>query len=197
MAQQARADQTRSRILQAAVGCFTEAGYDATGVAEICVRAGVSKGAFYHHFPSKQAAFLELFAVWVTALDAPVRTALESDGTVPERLRSLADLVEDVFASAGGQIPLFLEFWRQAAKQSEVWSVIVEPYRRFQESFALLVGQGIAEGSLREVDPSEAGRVIVSLGVGLVLQGLMDPTAADWRRVTHDAVELLLAGLAQ
>ena len=56
---QQRSEETRARILAAALDRFARYGYDATGVAEICRAAGVSKGAFYHHFPSKQAAFLE------------------------------------------------------------------------------------------------------------------------------------------
>jgi AcrR family transcriptional regulator len=194
---QTRANETRGRILHSAAACFTKAGYDATGVAEICERAGVSKGAFYHHFPSKQAAFLVLFETWIAALDEPMRAAVEGVGPVPQRVRQLAVLVERVFDSAAGQIPLFLEFWRQAARQPEVWQVIVDPYRRFQDSFSRLIAQGVAEGSLKPMDPDEAGRALVSLGVGLVLQGLMDPEGADWPRVTESAVEMFLMGLAK
>jgi AcrR family transcriptional regulator len=194
---QTRATETRSRILQAAADCFTGAGYDATGVAEICERAGVSKGAFYHHFPSKQAAFLALFESWIAALDEPVAAAFASGESAPARLSQLTGLVGRVFDSAAGQIPLFLEFWRQAATQPEVWRVIVEPYRRFHDSFSRLIAQGVAEGTLKPVDPDEAGRALVALGVGLVLQGLLDPDGADWRRVAEGAVALFLTGLAK
>ncbi len=194
---QNRAGETRSRILRAAAECFTQAGYDATGVAEICARAGVSKGAFYHHFPSKQAAFLALFDTWIAGLDERILAALEAGETAPARLRQLTGLVERVFDSAAGQVPLFLEFWRQATTQPEVWQATVAPYRRFHDSFARLITQGIAEGTLKPVDPGEAGRALVSLGAGLVLQGLVDPNGADWRRVTETAVELFLTGVAK
>ena len=70
MISQRRGERTRSRILQAAEDCFAQRGYDAASVAEICRSAGVSKGAFYHHFPSKQALFLELLDRWLAELDA-------------------------------------------------------------------------------------------------------------------------------
>ena len=54
---QNRSQQTRLRILNAALVIFARDGYDASSVNEICVEAGVSKGAFFHHFPSKEAIF--------------------------------------------------------------------------------------------------------------------------------------------
>ncbi|MCX6071787.1 MAG: helix-turn-helix domain containing protein, partial [Chloroflexi bacterium] len=56
---------TEARILDAAAECFGRRGYDATGVADLCETAGVSKGAFYHHFPSKQAVFMALLNRWL------------------------------------------------------------------------------------------------------------------------------------
>ena len=55
---QQRSEETRNAIIEAAETLFTQQGYTAAGVAEICEAAGVSKGAFYHHFETKQAVFL-------------------------------------------------------------------------------------------------------------------------------------------
>lgn len=52
---QARAEATRRRILDSAVELFSDLGYGETGLADILQRAGVSKGAFYYHFDSKEA----------------------------------------------------------------------------------------------------------------------------------------------
>ena len=195
MSHQPRGDETRARILAAAVECFTRGGYDATGVAEICERAGVSKGAFYHHFPTKQAAFLALMEQWLDGVDAPLRAARVSGETLPQQLISLAQLVVPVFAAAQGQIPVFLEFWRQAAKDSEVWQATIEPYHHFRGAFAALVGEGIADGSLRPVDPDLAALAIVSLWVGLVVQGVLDPAGEDWGQAAEQSLRLLLDGL--
>ena len=53
MATQPRGEETRTRILDAALEAFARDGYDDASVAEICRLAGVTKGGFYHHFPSK------------------------------------------------------------------------------------------------------------------------------------------------
>ncbi|MEU9291739.1 ScbR family autoregulator-binding transcription factor [Streptomyces sp. NPDC048275] len=55
MAQQERAIRTRRTILEAAAAVFDERGYEAATIGEILARAGVTKGALYFHFPSKQS----------------------------------------------------------------------------------------------------------------------------------------------
>ena len=160
-----------------------------------CTRAGVSKGAFYHHFPTKQAAFLALFEHWLHGLEASLQLARLPGQTVPERLEGLAAMAEQVFDQASGQVPMFVEFWRQAAKEPEVWQATIEPYRRFRAAFSDVVGEGIREGSFRPVNPELAGQTLVALGVGLILQGAMDVDAADWGKVARESVGLLLEGL--
>ena len=63
---QARAEATRRRIIESAVDLFDELGYGETGLADVLQRAGVSKGAFYYHFDSKEAvasAIIDQFRV--------------------------------------------------------------------------------------------------------------------------------------
>lgn len=46
---------TRKRILDAALACFLEDGYEQATIARIRERGGISNGALFHHFPSKEA----------------------------------------------------------------------------------------------------------------------------------------------
>ncbi len=55
MAQQARAVRTRRTILEAAAAVFDEMGYEGASTTEILARSGVTRGALYFHFPSKEA----------------------------------------------------------------------------------------------------------------------------------------------
>ena len=195
MTPQRRGEETRSHILQAAEQCFAQHGYDGTGVAEICRRAGVTKGGFYHHFPSKQALFMELLDRWLAELNTQLEAAHAEADTIPEGLLQMAGMVRPVFQVAGEQLPIFLEFWTKAARDPAVWQATIAPYRRYRDLFSGMIEAGITEGTLRPVDPEMAAQVIVSLAVGLVLQSLLDPHGADWGEVAQEGVRMLLEGL--
>ncbi|MGD2146395.1 MAG: TetR/AcrR family transcriptional regulator [Anaerolineae bacterium] len=196
MATQQRGEETRTRILEAALGGFAEHGYGSTGVAEICQRAQVSKGAFYHHFPSKQALFLELLERWLAALDEQLEGIRAEDASVPEELMRMTGIIRQVFQAGGEQLPLFLDFWTRAAREADVWEATIAPYRRYRAFFSRMIESGVTEGTLRPVDPDTAARVIVSLAVGLVVQGLLDTEGADWGQVAGESMRMLLRGIA-
>lgn len=192
---QARSAATRQKILQAALSLFSQSGYDATGVAEICRAAGVSKGAFYYHFPSKQALFLDLLEGWLADLDQQLASLQASHTSVPQAVYAMVDLMPQVFQAAGGRFPILLEFWTQARREPAIREAVIAPYRRYQDFFTRLIEEGITAGSLEAVEARLLSQVIVSLAVGMLLQGLLDPVEADWQRVARQGLELLFDGI--
>ncbi|MGD8624219.1 MAG: TetR/AcrR family transcriptional regulator [Anaerolineae bacterium] len=197
MTAQQRGEETRARILDAALEAFARYGYDATGVAEICRRAGVTKGGFYYHFPSKQAVFLEMLERWLAEIDEEMADVRLGAASIPEELLRLTSLVRRVFQEAGGRLPIFLEFLTKASHSTTVWQATVAPFRKYHGLFAGMIRQGVEQGSLRPVDPDLASNVLLSYAVGLLAIGLLDPLGGDWGQVARDGMELLLHGLAQ
>jgi TetR/AcrR family transcriptional repressor of nem operon len=60
----------RGKLLDAAISVIREKGYSATSVDELCARAGVTKGAFFHHFPSKDSLAVAAANRWSEVSDA-------------------------------------------------------------------------------------------------------------------------------
>ena len=76
---QLQSEQTRQQIIDTAARLFASRGFDGTSMSDLAAAAGLTKGAFYHHFESKDALF---FAVvqsvqekWVNAVGYEVMQA--------------------------------------------------------------------------------------------------------------------------
>lgn len=192
---QARSEETRARLLSEAENLFAEQGFDATGVADICAAAGVSKGAFYHHFPTKQALFQALMEGWLAQLDQQMNAALQASSSVGAGLLNIAGGTGPIFEGAGARSPIVFEFWMQASRHPDVWQTAVAPYRRYLERFAAIVRAGIEEGTFRpDLDPLAAGQTLMALAMGLLLQAFLDPHWADWGQATLESVKILIRG---
>lgn len=194
---QQRGEETRSHILDVAGDLFAQRGYDATSVADICEGAGVTKGAFYHHFESKQSIFLELRDRWLTPLDTQLALTRAEGETVPEVLQRVSDMVQAIFAAAGDdqRQQIFLELLSAARHDATILPALLAPTRKYRQLFSGLISAGIKEGTLRKVDRELAAQVFVSLGLGLIMQSLLDPHGADWGAISARAIPLLLQGL--
>jgi AcrR family transcriptional regulator len=86
---------TRGHVLDAALTCFTEHGYEQTTIARITARSGVSNGAFFHHFPTKEsvadALYVEAMAsfqegLWELIRARPRSLRVAVGGTIAHQL---------------------------------------------------------------------------------------------------------------
>ncbi len=192
---QQRSEETRTHILQAALSLFSKNGYDATSVAEICQAAGVSKGAFYHHFASKQTVFQSLLEGWLSGLNTQMDDLLNNAPDVTSGFLRLAGLANPIFREAQGQFPMFLEFWTQSSRDPALWQTAIAPYRHFLTLFSNTLEKGVQQGSIRAVDPKLTAQALLALAMGIVLQEVLDPQETAGGSVAEQGMRLLFEGL--
>ncbi len=190
---QTRAQITRAHIIEESTRLFSQNGYDATGVAEICAAAEVSKGAFYHHFESKHSVFLAILNEWLATVEKRLEALRNSGEDIPTALESMAAVVPSVFSDANGKLSMFLEFWARASRDEVVWQAAVEPYRRYQRYFSALIESGRQNGTVsKKADAQQASWLLLALATGILLQGLVVPDAADWEQTAREGIRALL-----
>jgi len=194
---QTRSAETRAKIIQAAQDLFSQTGYESASVAEICTRAGISKGAFYHHFPSKQSVFLELLSDWLKGIDLGLE-ALRSGRTGNEQsLVRMAEILPAVICAAEGRLPIFLEFWVHSARDKELWNTAIAPYQRYREYFRMVVEEMDPQGAIDPARKETAALAVMSLAIGLLLQGVVAPGETDWGAAGRESIRMLLEGMTR
>jgi AcrR family transcriptional regulator len=120
---QDRSRATRARLLEAAITCLAEVGYQASTVTVVAERAGVSRGAAQHHFPTREALFTAALE-HVTRVRADELTRELAD--LPGGSPATADVVDLVFTLFTG--PLFraaLALWVAAAAEPALREQII------------------------------------------------------------------------
>jgi AcrR family transcriptional regulator len=192
---QQRSADTKEKILQTAKTLFSSVGYDATGVSQICTAAGLSKGAFYHHFPSKHAVFMALLQNWLEELDKEFYATRVENEDVLTGISKMAASSGVIFANVQGQFPMFLEFWGKSIRDERVWEETKEPFMKYYFYFSQLIKNGIMDGTIRPVEVGTASRAIIGLAIGIILQSLLYPQDADWKEELQNSIDLLLRGL--
>ncbi|MCW1927792.1 TetR/AcrR family transcriptional regulator [Bhargavaea beijingensis] len=80
-------NETKKRIIEAAITLFTEKGFHGTPIQEIAVQAGISKGAFYLHFKSKDALQVEIFRYYTSLIQEEMERAVAPGLSAEENFR--------------------------------------------------------------------------------------------------------------
>ncbi|MGN3975515.1 TetR/AcrR family transcriptional regulator [Tsuneonella sp. SYSU-LHT278] len=145
-------------FLRSATVMINQRGYRGASVNRIAAALNVTKGSFYHHHDAKDDLVFECFQKSYDRLSAAQIAARELDASGWSRIASaLAELIDLQFNDA---MPLLRTAALQALPSDERGSVVVRS-NRLANRFAGMIADGIAEGSVRAVDPMVASQLIM------------------------------------
>src|SRR5438034_9353725 len=87
-----KSDETRARILEAAIELFRRQGFDAATMREIATEAGVATGAAYYYFDSKDAIVLAFYDQAQKEMEPRLEQALKAGKDLKPRLAALLEV---------------------------------------------------------------------------------------------------------
>jgi len=122
--QQDRSRATRQRLLEAAIECLAEVGWSGSTVAVVAERAGVSRGAAQHHFPTREDLVTSAVEYVASERLAVLRSHAVDLPTGPGRTRAVIDMVEHMYTG-----PLFraaIHVWVAASSDPRLRERVVE-----------------------------------------------------------------------
>ncbi|MEI9926679.1 MAG: TetR/AcrR family transcriptional regulator [Sphingomonas sp.] len=150
----------REAFLLAATRLINELGYRGASVQKIASELNVTKGSFYHHLDAKDDLVIACYKRSFDILADAQRLAESHDGSHWDRLAStIATLLDVQFSERG---PL-LRTTALSGLPPRVRSTMIDRSNRIARRFAGMLSDGIAEGSIRAIDPLVASQALMAL----------------------------------
>jgi AcrR family transcriptional regulator len=157
-------------VVDAARRCFTRAGFQATSMQDIFAESGLSAGAVYGYFASKEELIGTIVEEVLTEIMTGVEAALDTgEPAAPEEvLRHVFDVLD---RDDGALATLAVQVWAEALHNPALGELLAASYGTVRERFARLVRQYQRAGVL---DPAakatDVARFLTTLGPAFLFQ---------------------------
>jgi AcrR family transcriptional regulator len=189
----AAAEVTRARLIDAAISRFAADGVGASFDA-VAADVGVTKGALYHHFGSKEGLVEAVYKEAIRRHAARV-VAASSTGSGRDRLLALVDASARLYGSRSPFYRLLVSLHLAAAMERPALADTARKMQRAQRDYMIeLVREGQRDGSIRpELDPEGVGLTVNAALEGFLTQQLEPPaTQRRWVAKFRSLMEDLL-----
>jgi AcrR family transcriptional regulator len=150
-------ESQRETFLTAATKLINQRGYRGASVEKISEQLNVTKGSFYHHNDAKDDLVVECFERAFDVMRRVQSAALAEDGDYWHRISSAAATLVEFQLSEHGPL---LRSSALSALPEPMRIAMVERANRVSERFAAMISDGVAQGSIRAVDPYIAAQML-------------------------------------
>ncbi|OGQ21709.1 MAG: hypothetical protein A2138_21015 [Deltaproteobacteria bacterium RBG_16_71_12] len=124
------------RLRRAAFQCFAEGGFHETTVDDICKKAGVSKGAFYWYFESKEQVFVQILEVWAKEVEGEIIKQFQEAFEQEHPERALLIALGREGRRGRRLLPVWLDALVQSQRHPELKAAITVFLQRMRRALA-------------------------------------------------------------
>ena len=165
----------REQILEAARVCFLRNGLHNTSMQDLIQEAGLSVGAVYRYFRSKNEIISAIAESVAGALTAYLDELLRREPRVPigEAMSLVLDAV-DVQVGPDGNFPIALQVWAEATRDPAIGLIVKDRYDGMRSVFAEFARRAVEAGELPpDADVDAVGAALFGMIPGYALQRLL------------------------
>lgn len=148
---QAYKEEKIKDILQHALFCFADKGFQAATIDDIVGRSGMSKGTIYHYFSSKEEIYIRILESGTARMFEQLEAGFQGKSPA-DKLRLLIrryreQELTDEWINSGR---ILLEFWLSSSRNEEMRKIMVERYERFILLVETILEEGKEAGEFRK-----------------------------------------------
>ncbi|HEU5419862.1 MAG TPA: TetR family transcriptional regulator C-terminal domain-containing protein [Streptosporangiaceae bacterium] len=175
------ADQRRTQMMAAALQVISERGFADTRIADVAERAGTSPALVIYYFKTKDQLLTEAVRQYEDSWYAVGQQRMAGMPTVKAQIEEIVamNLLPEADPEPRGSWQLWLDFWAQAARNSDVATVRRKSDERWRDEIASLVLAGQEAGEFADVDPVSFAICLSALMDGLTIQIALEDPGVD------------------
>lgn len=168
----------RQQIIEAALTCFARNGFHQTTMQDVCKEAGLSAGAVYNYFTSKEEIINQCCLGSQSEIAQAFASIDHSGGTFAAMNQVIDRFFGELSSSEADTFMRFhVQIWGESLRNPEVKEGMHIVRQQVLTDLAEVVRRGQASGELTDgADPKNLAMVLMSVYEGLILQKALDPS---------------------
>ncbi|TDL75921.1 TetR/AcrR family transcriptional regulator [Peribacillus frigoritolerans] len=151
-------EKKKRHILESALKAFGEKGFQLATIDDIVAESGLSKGAIYNYFKSKEEIYLQLMQMRTEENIAKLKNTFQESVTAKEKLHQFFKNYAEIELSQKWQrmIGVHLEFWIHSGRDEELKQVMTDRYANVYQALLIeIIEEGIRQNEFnKDTDPS-------------------------------------------
>jgi AcrR family transcriptional regulator len=162
-------EERKDQILAAATKVFTERGFFDARMDDIVAESGLSKGALYWYFDSKDAIIVGILDRIFDWESSHLDEILEREVSAQKKLELFIETSFQDINKMEPLMPIFFDFWSLSVRNKTINKAIKRYYQSFIELVEPIIDLGIEQGEFRPVNIQETAVAIGALFEGTIL----------------------------
>jgi AcrR family transcriptional regulator len=187
-------EERKKQILEAAISVFAKLGFHKARMDDIVEASGLSKGALYWYFKSKEDLIKNI-------MDSIFASSMKEFQYFPDVQDSAREQIANMLIHSMHEAkqmleirPIVYEIFAYALRDRIIQKTIREYFNTYTEQLTPIIQEGINKGEFRDIDPFSAALALGAIFEGTILLWMIAPDTVDINLHFRDGLNLLLDG---
>jgi AcrR family transcriptional regulator len=189
-------EERKAQILEAAAEVFSRAGFHKARMDDIAKQAGLSKGALYWYFDSKDAIIQGILDGMFAREFEQAGAFITADIPAKVKLEQFLELALEDIVNFESLMPIMYEFWAMLLRKKRVKEVLGSYYQGFFDIVIPIIQQGIDSGEFREVNAEDVAVTTGAFIEGMFVLWAAIPDIVDLKRHIRSGANLILDSIS-
>ncbi len=163
----ASADVRKQQIINAAMKCFRQKGYEKTTVDDIAAEFGLSKGSIYCYYPSKKDILIGVYSYVMTKMVSAHVPVVQSDISAKQKLIRMGQATIEMLQDDYDLFRTIVVLWSVAFEDEELRAMTAELYKRSDQLIKEILVKGEEDGEFIVPNKDATSALLIAVGEGI------------------------------